>query len=253
MRKSHRKGMTIEKEYGIERAREIRRKNSEGHKGQVAWNKDIPRTQAVKDAISKANKGKRCGKDNPNFGKHPIPWNKDLKGVMKANKTSFKKGDSRITGKNNYNYGKRGPKSHFYRTKHLPETIEKMREKKLGENNPFYDHSHTQLQREKWSRDRKGENHPCWIDGRSYEPYTSDWTDTLKEAIRQRDGYRCQKCGCPQAESIERLSVHHVDYNKQNCDPSNLITLCRSCNAEVNSDREHWQLIFEEKILQERI
>lgn len=247
MRKSHRKGITIEEEYGTERAKEIRRKNSEGHMGQTPWNKDIPRTEAEKQKISKNRKGKCCGSDNPNYGKHPIPWNKNKPWSDKVKNKISKTLTGKLVGENNPNYGNRGSKNPLYGTKRLPETIEKMRQIKLGENNPFYGHKHSDNQRAKWSEDRKGSKHPQWIDGRSYEPYTSDWTDTLKEAIRQRDGYKCQKCGCPQAENVEKLSVHHADYNKKNCNPTNLITLCRGCHSEVNFDRDHWQSFFEDE------
>lgn len=37
------------------------------------------------------------------------------------------------------------------------------------------------------------------------------------------------------------------DYNKLNCDESNLITLCRACNVKVNFKREIWQRLFKTK------
>ena len=69
----------------------------------------------------------------------------------------------------------------------------------------------------------------------------------MRESIRLRDGYICQKCGKTEEDNQESLSIHHIDYDKENCNPTNLITLCRSCNAIVNSDREYWQKIFEER------
>ena len=69
-------------------------------------------------------------------------------------------------------------------------------------------------------------------------------TDELKQKIRKRDSYICQNCGI--TEKIHKikygriLTVHHIDYNKQNCKESNLITVCLSCNLKANGNRDYW-------------
>ena len=35
-----------------------------------------------------------------------------------------------------------------------------------------------------------------------------------------------------------KLCIHHINYNKKDCKPKNLITLCKSCNSKANYDRE---------------
>ena len=35
------------------------------------------------------------------------------------------------------------------------------------------------------------------------------------------------------------------DYNKKNCDPTNLITLCRFCHAKTNYNRNYWMNYFQ--------
>lgn len=92
----------------------------------------------------------------------------------------------------------------------------------------------------------QGENHPAWQGGTSYLPYPFEFNETLKESIRERDGNVCQCCSKTEQENGKKLTVHHIDYNKENCHPSNLITLCNSCNTKVNCNREHWQAVFEE-------
>lgn len=87
----------------------------------------------------------------------------------------------------------------------------------------------------------KGDKNPNWQNGISFEPYTIDWTETLRRAIRERDNYICQLC------NQYGNSVHHIDYNKENCSPNNLITLCKSCNSKVNKNREYWSIIFRNK------
>jgi len=83
-----------------------------------------------------------------------------------------------------------------------------------------------------------GEKHPNWNGGTSFEPYSVDWTETLRRSIRERDNYICRVCyqyGYP---------VHHIDYNKKNNNPDNLVTLCQSCHSKTNYDRDYWILFF---------
>ena len=44
------------------------------------------------------------------------------------------------------------------------------------------------------------------------------------------------------------LTVHHVDYNKENCYKENLITLCMSCNIRANYNRGYWIEYYKNKI-----
>lgn len=93
-----------------------------------------------------------------------------------------------------------------------------------------------------------GENHPHWRGGFRKFPYGRDWTEMLKEAIRLRDEYTCQECGDPQDE-YKKIPVHHIDYDKKNCDPKNLICLCRSCHAKTGQgNRKMWESYFTRKI-----
>jgi hypothetical protein len=97
-------------------------------------------------------------------------------------------------------------------------------------------------QREKISISLSGENHPNWKGGISCEPYCEQWKDEeYKESIKERDGYICLNPECN--KNSNRLSIHHIDYNKKNCHPLNLITLCVSCNSKANTNRkwhEEW-------------
>ena len=83
-----------------------------------------------------------------------------------------------------------------------------------------------------------------WIDGRSFEPYPPSFNQQLKDRIRVRDNFICQKCGVPELECNTRLHCHHIDYNKKNCEENNLISLCNSCNSKVNANREYWKEYF---------
>ena len=85
-----------------------------------------------------------------------------------------------------------------------------------------------------------GENHPRWKGGISREPYGFDFNEELKELIRKRDNYKCQLCGCPQEECETKLPIHHIDYDKENSNPNNLISLCISCHSKTNEKRDYW-------------
>ena len=91
-------------------------------------------------------------------------------------------------------------------------------------------------------------NHPRWLDGLSFLPYAFEWTEELREKIRNRDHRTCQLCHIKEKEHIkkyaQKLPVHHIDYNKENCDEDNLITLCLICNSKVNANRDYWYAYF---------
>jgi len=93
-----------------------------------------------------------------------------------------------------------------------------------------------------------GRDAPNFIDGASYEPYPPEFNIGLCRKIRKRDNYICQLCEKSEQEEKEEinrvLSVHHIDYNKQNCNESNLITLCGKCNSKVNYNRVKWTEYF---------
>jgi len=93
-------------------------------------------------------------------------------------------------------------------------------------------------------RSYRGELASNWRGGISKEPYSFDFTEELKESIRERDNHKCQLCGIPKYECLAKLTVHHIDYNKNNSSECNLIALCKGCNAKVNFRREHWQFYF---------
>jgi len=94
-----------------------------------------------------------------------------------------------------------------------------------------------------------GEKHHNWKGGISCEPYCQDWTKEFKDYIKERDGHKCLNPDC--FRNIYRLSVHYIDYNKKNCEPQNLITLCTSCNSRANKDRS-WHEAWYESIIWSR-
>ena len=117
----------------------------------------------------------------------------------------------------------------------------KLSEIKKGEKPKNLDYLHRLRRKIRWAIGPK-ETHYNWQGGISSEPYSVDWTDTLRRSIRERDNYICQLCN--QYGNF----VHHIDYDKKNCNPNNLITLCNSHNTKVNFDRDYWINHFKNKL-----
>lgn len=162
---------------------------------------------------------------NPPSKKGRIPWDKGL----------TKETDPRVAhtdeSKNNI---KKNNAKYWAGKKRDTETIDKVSKTVFTLwTNPEYREKH------------EGENHHLWSYGASLLPYTQDWTEDLKDSIRKRDGYQCQICLLSQEDQGRKLDVHHVDYDKANCDPDNLIALCDSCHAKTGfGNRNQWKTYF---------
>lgn len=137
------------------------------------------------------------------------------------------------------------------------ETKQKLREVNLGKRlseEVKQKIGETQKGRKPWNKGKKysnpkqsvamsGEKNSNWKGGISKEEYSQHWTDDLKEAVRKRDNYMCQECGISQDELggyLKKLDIHHIDYDKYNLNPINLISLCRSCHAKTSFNRDFW-------------
>lgn len=96
---------------------------------------------------------------------------------------------------------------------------------------------------------KRGEKNPNWCGGVWHEGYAWTFNRKLRGEIRRRDDCKCQLCGVPQPECQQGLHVHHIDYDKKNSDPVNLVTLCRSCHTRTNTNRKYWTEFFQEKML----
>lgn len=94
--------------------------------------------------------------------------------------------------------------------------------------------------------DQFGDKNPSWNGGTSFEPYCHKFNNELKERIRNRDNRTCQRCGIK--ENGKCLSVHHIHYDKENCYPD-LITLCHTCNAKANGNRDWYEIYYMRKLL----
>jgi hypothetical protein len=102
---------------------------------------------------------------------------------------------------------------------------------------------HTERVKERIGAATRGDKHWNWQGGISARKYCYRFNITYKRKIRARFGNVCFLCGKTQIENGEKLSVHHVNYNKNcGCDNTKCICvpLCKSCHTKTNGHREYW-------------
>ena len=185
----------------------------------------IPHTIEVREKLSNFMKA------NPNkgqFKKGQIPFNKGKKFFKEIKQKMSKIAIGRV--------------SSFKGKKHSEESKLKNRLSKLGKPN-------FKIRGKKNGMYGKiGNLSPAFNGGMSKDKYPKKFNSTLKGDIRRRDNYECQLCTITEREYLEqkgiKLSIHHIDYNKENCEEYNLITLCQKCNIKVNSNRDYWFSYF---------
>jgi len=68
--------------------------------------------------------------------------------------------------------------------------------------------------------------------------YPPNWTD-LAIAAKRRAQFHCENCGhqshMSDWENRQILTVHHLDLDKSNCHPSNLIVTCQRCHLSIQA------------------
>lgn len=144
------------------------------------------------------------------------------------------------------------PKPWFQGRKHKPETNAKIKASWTEEKREqARQRMLRRLEDRKWLEHLSfvfsGERNPRWQGGIAQKNYNNFYS-TLKNEIRQRDNYTCQLCQATENELGYKLSIHHIDYDKEYSEEDNLVALCKRCNSLVNIDREEWTRFFKGRI-----
>ena len=95
------------------------------------------------------------------------------------------------------------------------------------------------------AENRLGKNNPNWQGGIPYPPEFRK----IRNKILRRDLFTCQECHRHQEELKNTLAIHHIDFNKKNNNPKNLITLCNNCHSKTLNSREDWIVYYQEKMI----
>jgi len=78
-----------------------------------------------------------------------------------------------------------------------------------------------------------GKNNFLWKGGKSFEIYPKEWRQ-IRKIIRKRDKNICKICGIHEQYLKDKLCVHHLDENKLNISKNNLISVCRQCHTRIH-------------------
>jgi hypothetical protein len=121
------------------------------------------------------------------------------------------------------------------------ETRKKMSEVHIGKSMPFKGRPWTDARRRAQSVKRKRTR--TMVGNRAYP---ADWPH-IRTAVYERDRWTCQECGahCHGNGTKDKIQCHHIDYNIDNIDESNLITLCASCHGKTSFGKDDWQEHFQ--------
>jgi len=212
-------------------------------------------TKETKEKIRQGNLGKivseetRAKMRGPKSEEHKAKLSKAMKGCLPTC-TSFKKGHAPTasawkSGNIPYNKGKK-------RSQKTRDKISKTRKERLAnglivitEETKYRaaksrtGQKRTEETKLKMSLAALGEKSSQWKGGIAAEPYCDIWLDQdYKNDIKDRDNNECQNPDC--WHTSNKLCLHHINYDKMNCNPWNIITVCFSCNSRANVNREYW-------------
>lgn len=267
---SHKKGKTLEMEYGEERAEKIREKLRLSHLGQIPWIKGKTYEEAHGAEKAKEVKAKLSAKQR---GMKKPKVSLAMKGRRNSPKTEFKKGQVPwIRGKHHSEESRKkmslsrkdkftGEKHPMWGKHHSVEARKKISEKSRGrkiseerktelsilmrgENNiakrPDVRLKISARVKEGYATGKRiplsGELSPNWKGG--YQPYYGpNWKKQRGLAIEKAKG-TCQKCGALWSHDNRRCHVHHVipfrefglKRYEEANDLQNLIVLCTRCH-----------------------
>lgn len=101
------------------------------------------------------------------------------------------------------------------------------------------------------SENSRDDNNASWKGGISFEPYCPKFNKPFKESVREKFGRVCFLCPTTEEENGEKLSVHHVNYNKDClCDDSvcEFVPLCNKCHSKTNHNRDYWENMIMQKL-----
>ena len=200
--------------------------------------------------------------------KHSEETKKKMSEAAMGHKHGFQKGHKIRLGEKHTEETKR-KMSEARKGKKFSEAIKKKMSKAFIGNKKWLGKKHSEATKEKIGLIHKGkklsditkkkislarigefckENSGNWQGGKSFEPYGLEFNNNLREVIRIRDKRKYQICEKTELEERKRLCVHHIDYNKRNNDPKNLISLCRKCHSKTNKNRKYWTNYFQKKL-----
>lgn len=186
-------------------------------------------SEEIKARLAELNsaRGLWKGNKNPSRFRRGKEW-EEIWGYEKAIEMKIKK---RKSVKANPNFGSWMKGCAFFKgKKHSEETKKKLK--------ASWYHQNKQMGR-----------NPNWRGGLSFIPYSLQWDKSLKRYVRESYDFTCQMC--ERKQNVPALDVHHIDYDKKNCDVSNLLPLCKDCHLNTNKYRDFWKKVLPSLVKQQ--
>ncbi len=174
-----------------------------------------------------------------------IPWNKGLAGYFSEEALASISASS----KNHIHTEEDNKKVSLSLIEFYKDPEERMKASKRMKGIPK-----PQSMKRKTSERMRTSANPWYIDGRcsgENQLYPLDFNERFKELIRDRDGRICKICMKTEKENGKLLDIHHINYDKTDCDPKNMISLCHSCHMKTNVKRKDWISFFTKKQITE--
>lgn len=172
-----------------------------------------------------------CGK-KVTWSKYYKRWNMYLKGHHHKNKKVSEETKKKISDA----VKKRGFFKEYNKTKehklkviasNKNRNVTKETKKKISNSLIGFKHSEETKSKIKCSRfELIKEKAPNWKGG--VYKYTTGWVK-LRPEIKERDNNKCIYC-----KTKRNLHVHHINENKKDIRPMNLVTLCGSCHSYLH-------------------
>ena len=199
-------------------------------KGTKGFQKGHKIPLAIRNKISKANKGKHFS-PKTEFKKGRKPSKEELKKKRKSmlgHKVSLE--TRRKIGLANKRRWKK------YTKKEKQEVSFKISKSLIGiKRKPC-----KEITKKKISLANRDKGNGKWKGGVSFFPYNYKFNKRFKNIILKRDGYN---------NANMNLCVHHIDYNKLNSIIDNCCALCITCNLKMNRNKKKWEKILNKYIL----
>lgn len=194
-------------------------------------------SEEVRKKISESNKGRKLSKE------HKKKLSKSHKGKILSEETKKKMSESHKGKSFSEEHRKKISELHKGK-KHSEETKKKISKSKKGQIPWMKGKIQSEESRIKQSCSMQDINRKEWNGFFIHGIYCDVWSDKeYKESIKERDNYQCQNnIDCK--KNSKRLGLHHIDYDKKNCKPENIITVCTSCNTRANFNKEYWKEFY---------
>lgn len=224
-----------------------KKKLSDVKKNKPSGRKDIKHSEVSKKKMSEAHKGKKHSEATKKKMSDAHKGKKGIKhtDITKKKISEAKKGKKRSEAtKRKISEAQKGKPSGMKGKKHSEVTKQKMSDALKGKPGPNKGKPWSEASRKKLSATHQGITYDEWESFACDKKYCPKFNESCRESNRAKYNYECFICGKHQSENvtkngkIRKLSVHHIDMDKQQgCDGHRwkLIPTCMNCHPGTHN------------------